>query len=226
MKIAIVLPAYNEEKSIGRVIDGIKSVMIGSRYGFSIIVVNDCSTDKTAAIVRQKKVTLVNHVFNKGYGGALITGFKYAQDSDVIVTLDSDGQHDPKEILSLIRPIVDCKADVVIGSRFLNRKTQFPLYRKFGIFIFTKVTNIMFGLNVSDCQSGLRAYRGLVLRKIRLDNKDMGISLEIIVKLAKRGYRIAEVPSVCDYSKAHYSKNPVSHGINLLKSLLKCYFEK
>lgn len=224
MKVAIVLPAYNEENNISRVIDGIKRTM--SDYDYEIIVVNDCSSDNTAAVAKKKKVTLINHRTNLGYGGALITGFKKAQKANIIATLDSDGQHDPAELISLIEPIRSNEADVVIGSRFLDSKTKFPFYRKMGILFFTGLTNLLFGLNVTDCQSGLRAYKSEVLRNIALKDHGMGISLETLAKITRKGYRITEVPSMCDYSRVHYSKNPISHGASLLKSIFVYYFEK
>ncbi|MFH0979313.1 MAG: glycosyltransferase family 2 protein [Candidatus Woesearchaeota archaeon] len=228
MKIAVVLPAYNEERSIGRVIDGVRHSFSRTlpNHSLEIIVVNDCSTDKTSAVALKKKVTLVNHSENTGYGGALITGFNSAKNSDIIVTLDSDGQHDPEELAMLLVPIFDKKADIVIGSRFLDGSTSFPLYRKLGILGFTALTNLLFGLNVTDCQSGLRAYRSSVVRSLHLKDTTMGISLEILAKVARRNYRVVEVRSRCDYSRARHSTGPISHGACLLKSLFVHYLEK
>jgi glycosyltransferase involved in cell wall biosynthesis len=226
MKVVIVLPAYNVEEQVGTVIDGIRAVMFGCDYG--IVVVNDCSSDATSRIAEEMDVKVINHATNKGYGSTLMTGFNAAlkMHADIVITMDADGQHNPLGLASLIEPIGSAKADVVVGSRFLNGQSGCPLYRELGIRFFTAMTHLLFGVKVSDCQSGLRAYRAEVIKNIRLQDHDMGISLETLIRIRKEQYLIGEVPIVCNYANVRHSKNPISHGASLLKSLVVCYFEK
>src|SRR4030042_2438817 len=120
MKLIAIIPAYNEEKPIGEVVQGVK------KYTENIIVIDDGSEDKTSEIAQKRGAKVYRHFINRGLGGALGTGIKTAliSGADIIVTLDADGQHDTAEIPRIIKPIIDGKADVVIGSRFLVRQSK------------------------------------------------------------------------------------------------------
>jgi len=150
MKIFVVLPAYNEEKQIGNVIRSLKK----NSYK-NIVVVDDGSSDKTSSISRKEGAVVVRNIMNMGVGGASVAGIEYAFriGADIVVTLDSDGQHDVKDIKKVIMPLLNNSADVVSGSRMFNPKGM-PLIRKVGNFGLSFITFILFGIWSTDSQSG------------------------------------------------------------------------
>ena len=137
MVTVIGIPAFNEEKNIASIIMKLKKVTD------HIIVCNDGSTDMTEEISKKLDVVVINHSRNMGYGSAIRSIFLKAKElqTDILVTFDADGQHRVEDIQSVIQPIIDNKADIVIGSRFLENKSDIPEYRKFGIKVITKITN-------------------------------------------------------------------------------------
>ena len=153
MKLIAMIPAFNEEKTLGEVI--LKS----KNYVDQVIVIDDGSQDKTSQIALQNGATVYRHLINRGSGGAVGTGIRAAllNEADVIVTLDADEQHDPAEIPKLIKPIIEGEADAVIGSRFLTRQPM-PLFRKMGVSFFNLVIFLLFGVKSTDSQSGMRAF--------------------------------------------------------------------
>jgi len=158
-----------------------------------------------------------------GYGEAIKSIFNEAKkkESDILVTFDADGQHRPEDIMSLTKPIIDKQAEVVIGSRFLKNETNMPKYRKIGVKVLTKVTNMSIKENLTDSQSGLRAYQKKVLQNISLTDSGMGISTEILIKSHQKEFRIVEVPIQILYGKNTSTHNPVSHGTSVLLSTIK-----
>mgnify|MGYP000184981377 CR=1 FL=1 len=141
--------------------------------------------------------------------------------SGVLVTIDSDGQHKIEDIEKVVKPIVDGRADVSIGSRFLDKHDNAPKYRKLGINIITKVTNSSLSEKITDAQSGFRAYNNKVLQALTPSDSGMGISTEILIKSSNLGFKIAEVPTEIQYEGDTSSQNPVSHGTGVLLSTLK-----
>jgi hypothetical protein len=141
-------------------------------------------------------------------------------DADVLVTFDADGQHRIEDIEKVLGPIKNNKADMVIGSRFLNSQ-KIPKYRKAGIKAITELTNIAGGTKITDSQSGFRAYNKKILEAIKPTDSGMGISTEIIIKTHKAGYKIAEVPITILYAGNTSTHNPVSHGSSVVFSTLK-----
>ena len=216
MNIMIGIPAYNEEKNIAILISKLKKITD------SIIVCDDGSTDLTAEIAEKMGAKVVKHERNKGYGGAIKTIFSHAgkMDADVLVTFDADGQHRIEDIEKVLGPIKNNKADMVIGSRFLNSQ-KIPKYRKAGIKAITELTNIAGGTKITDSQSGFRAYNKKILEVIKPTDSGMGISTEIIIKAHKAGYKIAEVPITILYAGDTSTHNPVSHGSSVVFSTLK-----
>lgn len=213
----IGLPAYNEEKNIASIILKLQEI------SDKIIVCNDGSTDMTAQIAEKLGVTVINHPKNQGYGASIRSIFLKAKEmnSDVLVTFDADGQHRVEDITVVAEPIINNKADVVIGSRFLKEETEIPEYRKFGIKIITKLTNASISENLTDSQSGFRAYSKKVLNEITPADYGMGVSTEILIKASKSGFKIAEVPIVVLYEGDTSTHNPVSHGASVLLSTIK-----
>jgi glycosyltransferase involved in cell wall biosynthesis len=188
-----------------------------------ILVCDDGSTDSTCAIAESLGVTVIKHPKNLGYGSAIRSIFLKAREinSEVLVTIDADGQHKIEDIKEVIKPIVDGQADISIGSRFLDKHDNAPKYRKLGINIITKVTNSSLSEKITDAQSGFRAYNNKVLQALTPSDSGMGISTEILIKSSSLGFKIAEVPTEIQYEGDTSSQNPISHGTGVLLSTLK-----
>ena len=218
MNIIIGISAYNEEKNIAKILSKIKKI------SDTIIVCDDGSTDSTSEIARNNDAIVIRHEKNLGYGSAIRSIFLKAKEmnGDILVTFDADGQHQVEDILKVTNPVQDGNADVVIGSRFLEREiSKVPEYRKFGIKIITKITNASIKENLTDSQSGFRAYSKQVLSDISLTEKGMGISTEILIKASAKGMKIAEVPIKILYEGETSTHNPVSHGTSVVLSTVK-----
>ena len=218
LNIIIGIPAYNEEKNIAKILSKIKKI------SDTIIVCDDGSTDSTSEIARNNDAIVIRHEKNLGYGSAIRSIFLKAKEmnGDILVTFDADCQHQVEDILKVTNPVQDGNADVVIGSRFLEREiSKVPEYRKFGIKIITKITNASIKENLTDSQSGFRAYSKQVLSDISLTEKGMGISTEILIKASAKGMKIAEVPIKILYEGETSTHNPVSHGTSVVLSTVK-----
>ena len=218
MNITVGIPAYNEEKNIAKVIISLKEIVD------EIIVCNDGSTDLTKEIAEGLGVQVISHKRNLGYGEAIKTIFNTAKknQSDILVTFDADGQHRTEDVKNIINPIIEKQAEIVIGSRFLKNETKMPSYRKIGVKALTKVTNMSINENLTDSQSGLRAYDKKVLQNISLTDSGMGISTEILIKGHQNQFKIIEIPIQILYSGEDTSThNPLSHGTSVLLSTIK-----
>ena len=217
MVTVIGIPAFNEEKNIASIIMKLKKTVD------HIIVCNDGSTDMTEEISKKLDVVVINHSRNMGYGSAIRSIFLKAKElqADILVTFDADGQHRVEDIQSVTQPIIDNKADIVIGSRFLESKSDIPEYRKFGIKVITKITNSSLKEKLTDSQSGFRAYSKNVLKNVTPSESGMGVSTEILIKASNAGHKIAEVPITIMYGSDTSTHNPVSHGTSVLFSTIK-----
>ena len=217
MKITVGIPAYNEEKNIAKIIVQLKKV------ADQIIVCDDGSTDLTSRIAESLGTIVIKHPKNLGYGSAIRSIFLKAREinSEILVTIDSDGQHKIEDVEKVVKPVIDGRADISIGSRFLDKDDNAPKYRKLGINIITKVTNSSLSEKITDSQSGFRAYNNKVLQALSPSDSGMGISTEILIKSSNLGFKIAEVPTEIQYEGDTSSQNPVSHGTGVLLSTLK-----
>ena len=217
MKITIGIPAYNEEKNIASIITKLKKITD------SIIVCDDGSSDMTSEISKNLGAVVISHKKNMGYGVAINSIFQKSKEmkSDLLVTFDADGQHRVEDIEKVIEPIKNNQADLVIGSRFLDKKSDIPNYRKIGIKVITQITNASIKKKLTDSQSGFRAYNQRVLSQISLSDIGMGISTEILIKSSSKGLRIMEVPITILYHGDTSTHNPVSHGTSVLISTIK-----
>ena len=218
MNIAIGIPAYNEEKNIAVIITKLKKITD------KIIVCDDGSSDFTAKISEELGAIVIKHEKNLGYGAAIRSIFLKAKESecDVLVTFDADGQHKIEDINKVVKPIVDDESDIVIGSRFLNESEKdVPNYRKVGIKIITKITNASIKKQLTDSQSGFRAYSKKVLSELNPSELGMGISTEILIKASSRKFRISEVPITISYDGDTSTHNPISHGSSVIISTIK-----
>ena len=217
MKITIGIPAYNEEKNIASIITKLKKITD------SIIVCDDGSSDMTTEISKNLGVIVISHEKNMGYGVAINSIFQKSKEMnvDLLVTFDADGQHRVEDIEKVVEPIKNNDADLVIGSRFLDKKSDVPNYRKIGIKVITQVTNASMKKKLTDSQSGFRAYNKQVLSQISPSEVGMGISTEILIKSSSKGLRITEVPITILYSGDTSTHNPVSQGASVLVSTIK-----
>jgi glycosyltransferase involved in cell wall biosynthesis len=219
-KILVCIPAFNEGKTIAEII------MKSKKYAGGIIVYDDGSTDDTYEVAKSAGATVIRNPENKGYGVAIRSLFQAAKelDADIMVTLDSDGQHDPDQIPQLIEPVLTQRFDLVIGSRFLNSndKEKVPRYRSFGIKTITKLTQAASYNGITDSQSGFRAYNRNALSKINLFEDGMAVSIEILLRAKEKNLLTTEVPITINYAiKDTSTHNPISHGVGVLYSVLQ-----
>jgi len=217
-KIAIGLPAFNEEKNIASIIFQLKK-----NYEL-VIVCDDGSTDLTSSISEKMGAIVIKHKKNLGYGVAIRSLFSKAREleCDILVTFDSDGQHKVSQIQDVIEPIIKNEADIVIGSRFLgNIEGEITGYRKLGIKAITNLVNANTGKKITDSQSGFRAYNKSVLEKIIPSESGMGVSTEILIKANKNKFRINEVPITILYEGDASSQDTLSHGTSVILSTMK-----
>ena len=218
MKKIIGIPAYNEEKMIANV------VKESLNFGDEVIVVDDGSDDNTKTEAKNAGAYVIRHEKNAGKGAAMKSLFNYAKekDTDILVIIDGDGQFLPKEIPNIILPIIENKADVVIGYRF-DTETDMPQYRKIGNKFFDKVTNLASELNLRDTQSGFRAYSKKAINSITFHSNNYGAESEILISAAKNNLRFAEEKVSVIYQTGGNTskKHPVSHSSDVLTSLLE-----
>jgi glycosyltransferase involved in cell wall biosynthesis len=226
-KVVACIPAFNAAKSLGRVIE------VARKYVDEVIVVNDGSNDNTESIASSAGATVVNHSVNLGYGAAITSCLKAATQADaqIVITLDADLQHNPEDIPLLMRPILEGKADIVTGSRFIADVTRLqddgglPAYRRFGITVITKVTNFMAQTTISDATTGFRAYSShaaTALASMQF-SPGMGSSSQILMEASISGLRIIEVPVKILYVTGVNTSthNSVSMGLWMLGSILR-----
>ena len=209
------IPAYNEENHIADVIK--KSLL----YVDQVVVCDDGSTDDTAKIAKSAGAIVISQS-NQGYGAAISTLFDYARrnNAKIMVTLDSDGQHNPEQIPLLLDAIITHGVDVSVGSRFLG-DTEASGYRKAGIKIITSAANYGTNLKISDSQSGFRAYSRKAISTIHPTEQGMSVSTEILLKISNKGLSLAEVPISIIYGSDTSEHNSVSHGVSVLMNTLK-----
>lgn len=195
----IIIPAYNEEKTIIKLIDKIKTV----QPDLDIVVIDDCSSDQTYNVLTESNVTVISLPCNLGYGGALQTGFKYAHENNYpfVITIDADGQHDPESIATLLGEM-EKKPDVdlIIGSRFLanTRKYKASIPRQVGINLLRWIIKVLAKEKISDPTSGFQLLQRSIIRLYATQNfypKDYP-DADLIILLHLLGYRIKEVPVI------------------------------
>ncbi len=205
MKISVVIPVYNEAKTIKEIISRVQAVALEKE----IIIVDDSSTDGTCEQLRefsqdQENVKVIYHDRNRGKGAALRTGFDSIT-GDIVIIQDADLEYDPREYPRLLEPILDNRADVVYGSRFLGGPHRvFFFWHYAGNKFLTLISNLLTNLNLTDMETCYKVFRSNILKDITLKSNRFGFEPEFTAKIAKKGYRIYEVP--ISYSGRNYSE--------------------
>lgn len=204
MKISVVMPVFNEQETVQEIIQRVKNVEIAKE----IIVVDDCSTDNTRTVLNKfsddPEVRLFFHDKNSGKGAALKTGFEQVQ-GDIVIIQDADLEYHPSEYHELIAPILDGRADAVFGSRFIGGPHRVLFFWHYvGNKILTTFSNMLTNLNLSDMETGYKAFKASLLKNFSIRSKRFGVEPEITAKLAKLRCRIYEIP--ISYSGRDYSE--------------------
>lgn len=222
-KVCIVIPAYNEASVIRGVVKDTVKAMKSSSYQFEVVAVDDGSSDATAAEAKAGGATIIKHLLNSGAGAATRTGLKYASANrfDIVATMDADGQHDPDDLLKVIRRVSSTDADFVIGSRLIQSNGM-PWYRVLGNKGLSLVTFIIFGVNVTDSQSGLKAFSQRALSVMDYHSNNFAFCSEMLWRARQQGLSVEEVPIraiYSDYSLAKGQRN--INALNILRQMLK-----
>lgn len=219
--VFIIIPAYNEEKMIDKVIEGIK------KEGFSnIIVVDDGSTDNTSLAAKKSGAKVLRHVVNLGQGAAIETGLSYARkkNASIIVTFDADGQFLASEIKKVIKPILEKKADIVLGSRFLGKTINMPFLKKITLKLAIIFTDIFSDIKLTDTHNGFRAFSKKALNKIFINHSQMAHASDIIDQIKRNNLKYEEVPVTVVYSD--YSIKKGQSILNGIKIIIDLIFDK
>jgi glycosyltransferase involved in cell wall biosynthesis len=218
-EIVAVIPAFNEEVAIG-------SVVLGAlQHVDYVIVVDDCSHDKTAKLAELAGARVIRLPQNGGKAKALLTGLKEAELTGcrAVVMLDGDGQHRSEDIMDVILPIIEGKADLVIGSRFLGEQKDIPSYRVLGQKVINSLSNTGSRVDVTDSQSGFRALSRKALKNLTFSSDGYNIESDMIAHFAEKGLRIKEVPIAVKYDVPNgHKKGSVSMGMGLLGNVVSC----
>ena len=219
MKVFVVIPAHNEGRSIARVIDDLK------KHGYhNIVVVNDASTDNTETVSLQRGAAVLTHIINRGQGAALATGNEYAlrNGADIIVHFDADGQMRVEDIPAMIGPIIKKQADITIGSRFLDKKSNVPPSKRIILVLGRLFLKTFYGVKLTDSQCGFRAMSRKAAQIIEIKQDKMEHASEILIEIFKKHLKYKEVPVTIRYTE--YSQSHTHHGRFHLLSGIKIAF--
>jgi glycosyltransferase involved in cell wall biosynthesis len=195
MKVSIIIPCYNEKNTIEKIVEAVRSAPIGSR---EIIIVDDCSQDGTKAILVERVSQMVDqviyHPINRGKGAALRSGFAAAT-GDIVLVQDADLEYNPEDYPVLLEPLVSGKADAVFGSRFMGGRPHRVLFfwHMAGNRFLTLLSNMFTNLNLTDMETGYKAFKAPLIKSIQIEEDRFGVEPEIIAKLVRTGCRIYEV---------------------------------
>jgi glycosyl transferase family 2 len=223
-KVAVVVPAYNEEENVGAVLSRIPAEVCG--VATEVLVVDDGSRDATGNVARSHGAAVARHVINRGGGAALRTGYRLTSDSGsrVVVTLDADGQHLPEEMSRLVKPVLDGEVDVAHGSRVLGHAEPNHFSRELGIVFFNRLVSFITRTKVSDCSNGYRAVRASVLPQLVLRQEQFHTS-EFMIEAIKRGVPAREVPVTVTRRLHGHSKKPAvfRYGLGFANAIVRAW---
>lgn len=223
LKVAFIIPAYNEASMIGNVIQSLKKKIPKQTYNAEIIVVNDGSRDDTQLIAKDAGAYVITHLLNSGAGAATATGLSYAfqNNFDIAVTLDADGQHSTRDVLRGVKEIQKQKCDLLIGSRLINSDgmSRVKILGNKGL---SFITYFLFGVNTTDSQSGLRVFSRRALQQLKWKTNGYEFCSEMLWRAKQQGLSISEYPIEAIYSDYSKSKGQNNwNAFNIVSSLLK-----
>ena len=223
--VSVIIPVFNEEKTVGNIVTRTKKALEKMGVTYEVLVVDDGSDDNSADIAHRQKAAVLR-VTHQGKGLALRTGFKYAK-GKLVITLDADGSHKPEEIPLVLKYLIDNKADFVIGSRFSNfekDKIKIPKINRAGNRLFNNLTRYLTGVNVSDSQSGFRAIRASLIKKMKLRSRGYEVESEMLVKALRLNAKVKETSISFDQRTVGSSKlDPIQDGIKILYAIIAAY---
>jgi len=214
-EIVAAIPCLNEERFIG-------SVVIKTRkYVDRVIVIDDGSTDATAEVAEAAGALVIRHKKNQGKGVAIRSAFEWAKEAGctALVLLDGDGQHEPADIPTLLRPVLEGEADMVVGSRFLAMSSNIPRYRRIGQHLLTLVTNLGSRVKLTDSQSGFRAFSCKAINDMSFAEGGLSVESEMQFSVSQSGLKVAEVPIEVSYVDKE-KRSPIAHGLSVLSRVL------
>ncbi len=211
-----LIPAHNEERFIGSL------VLAAQEYVDQVIVVDDGSGDQTATIAQRAGAVVLRHAVNQGKAGAINTAFQYMRQlrPAAVVMLDGDGQHCADDIPTVLAPVLAGDADIVVGSRFLDVRSDIPAYRQVGQHGLTLLTNLASGVSISDSQSGYRAFSPDAIEALTFGQGGFSLESEMQFLAGEHRLRVAEVPVKVVYAEPA-KRNPVSHGMQVVNAILR-----
>lgn len=221
LRVIAAIPAFDEEKYVG-------SVVLNTRqYVDQVIVVDDGSSDKTVKIAGLAGAEVIEHGTNQGYGASIqsIIAEARKRQPDVLVILDADAQHDPSEIPSLIKPILEDGVEFVIGTRQQQAK-KIPFYRRIGQKVILRSVQVLSDDNLTDSECGFRAFSPKAYNTMELRNTGMGVSAEAVAEASKKKLKVAQVPVSVTYTKDSSTLNPLRHGLGVLTSIISMISEQ
>lgn len=214
--VVAIVPAFDEERHVGSVALRLKQVVE------TVIVVDDGSHDETAEVARLAGATVISHASNRGYGAAIRTALEAAEKLNpaAVILLDADGQHRVEDVPNVVRPVLDGTADVAVGSRFADDRTQVPQMRRIAQHGLTWLSNMGSGIKLSDSQSGMRAFGPRALRALLLRSTSMAAASEMQFLASDAQLTVCEVPIEVRYFD-EVKRNPIGHGLDVLNGILQ-----
>jgi glycosyltransferase involved in cell wall biosynthesis len=221
LKIVAGMPAFNESKYLG-------SLLLKTRqYVDEVFIVDDGSSDDTVKVAELAGAGVVRHETNKGYGAAIqsIIAEAKRRDADVLVILDADAQHDPKEIPAMIQPVLENRADFVIGTRRKEEK-KIPFYRRIGQKVILSSVKILSDDNLTDSECGFRVFSRKAMNTMELRENGMAISAETVAEASRKGLVTLQVPVSVTYNEDSSTLNPVRHGVSVLARIVSMISEQ
>ena len=223
--VSVVIPVFNEEATVGNVVTRTKKTLEQLGVSYEILVVDDGSDDRSADIAQELKAHVLKKA-HQGKGFALRSGFRQAK-GELVVTLDADGSHQPEEIPLVLRYIREGKADFVVGSRFFDseaNQTKIPKINRTGNRMFNGLIWYLTGVQISDSQSGFRAIRSSLIKRMKLGSHGYEVESEMLVKALKMGARVAETPiSFVQRTVGSSKLDPVKDGVRILYAIIASY---
>jgi glycosyltransferase involved in cell wall biosynthesis len=226
-EISVIMPALNEEKAVGNLLDRTLNSLQKITSNYEIIVIDDGSKDQTLDICRKKHVTIIHNRYNFGKGYALREGFRHAR-GDIIITIDADGDHNPEEIPLLYQELKNGNADVVLGTRFNKKNNHLvtTVFNTFGNKLFNFLIKCLTNHDFTDSQCGFRGFQKKYLKNLPIHSKGYSIETEMLIALTKKGVRIHEVPissPVTYYRKSNI--NRILDGLSIIYKIFKSSFK-